>query len=112
MTGQGHKECRAGTFFHTRDRYASVDGLSRLSRTSDGHSFFSLSCVWSSVSGPPCACLRFSASSRMVVVSPCSLASHIGGVGVRDAAAVAIGQCEGPRRPLGKDKYGGGEPYP
>ena len=59
MTGQGHKECRAGAFFHTRDRYASVDGLSRLSRTSDGHSFFSRSCVWSSVSGPPCACLRF-----------------------------------------------------
>ena len=62
--------------------------------------------------GSPLCLSSVSASNRMVVVSPCSLASHIGGVGVRDAAAIAIGQCDGPRRPLGKDKYGGGEPYP
>ena len=55
MTGQGHKECRAGAFFHTRDRYASVDGLSRLSRTSDGHSFFRLSlCVVVCLGSPLC----------------------------------------------------------
>ena len=62
--------------------------------------------------GSPLCLSSVLASNRMVAMSPCSLASHIGGVGVRDMVAIAIGQCEGPRRPLGKDKYGGGEPYP
>ena len=70
----------------------AVDGRSRLSRTSDGHSFFRTVVVCGRLSRvPPVIVFGFVASNRMAVVSPCSLASHIGGVGVRDAVAIAIG---------------------